>query len=244
MKNSKAITSMMMCLLASCGPAPPARDYVSAEEVDAMIIPPDANIQFSLSRGYLTRVEQNDLPAGIYDRFVAMAQRMKLPQTPDLYIDMTDRRRVPQAEARFTKEEHAYIVTNRSVYTLWTPEQLLAVFGHELVHLRKRHVTAENIALAFNDPSLSIKHELEADKIGSGPDGSCNPLALEEALKIVTGIDESHYLAHHPGQTPEDYDAAVGIDHPLWADRAARLEDMAAHPPEACVKTMGERINN
>jgi hypothetical protein len=43
-----------------------------------------------------------------------------------------------------------------------------------------------------------------------------------------------HYLDENPLKTSGDYNALIGADHPVWEERKAALEAMAANRPKEC----------
>jgi Zn-dependent protease with chaperone function len=215
--------------------SPDARAHweISPEYVANTLLHADASIADDLKYKQLVQLRRKDLPQ-VFSGYRKMAKRMNVSPLPTLYLDTEDTHALPQAAARFTREGKAYIVINRPGRELWSARQLTAVLGHELVHLKEEHVNAENLAQAFNHPEISIANELEADRMGSGPQGSCDPQSLEEALKIVFDMDTKRYIDENPLKTSGDYNALIGADHPRWEERKTALEDMAAHPPKGC----------
>jgi len=207
---------------------PPARWQMSAEYVANTMFKSDAAIAEALQYHEIARLDGNELPGGVYARYRRMAGNMRLKPLPALYLDAMDERTLPQAMARFTREGRALVIVNPAALDAWSPRELVAVLGHELVHLKERHVTAENLALAFNHAELSVEHELTADREGSGPLGSCDPEALRDALQIVFDMDRSRQGRQG------DFDSLTGADHPTSEQRLAALDAMAENPPRGC----------
>lgn len=239
MKHSRRFVSLSILLLAGCDAsapphAPSGHWELSTEYVSNTMLKSDASVAEALKYKQLVRLRGKGLPHGVYSHYLRMARKMRLHPLPALYLDAEDVHALPQAAARFTREGHPLVVLNRSALGVWSPRELVAVLGHELVHLKEKHVTAENLAKAYNHPELSVAHELEADRIGSGPLGSCDPEALEEALQIVFDMDKREFLGENPLKSAIDYDSLTSGLHPHWQERKAALEALQENPPKGC----------
>jgi Zn-dependent protease with chaperone function len=227
-------------LLAACdAPSEPAVTStghweISAEYVSNTMLKSEDAIAEGVKYKQIAQLNTGDLPEGVYSRYRRMAKKMRLKPPPALYLDALDEGKLPQALARFTREGRPLVIINQSALLDWSPRQLVAVLGHELVHLKERHVTAENLALAYNHPELSVAHELEADRVGSGPLGSCDPEALKAALQIVFDIDKKELVDSNVIASVDDYENLTGTDHPNRQQRLATLDEMAQNPPVGC----------
>jgi len=222
--------------LAGCAAGEPASQghwQLSADYISSTMTLSNAVIEEGTRSGQFVPQAASDLPQGVCQRYTKMASRMHLRPPPAIYLDTGDPRPVPQSAARFSREGTPYVLINMSALTLWSPGELAAVLGHELAHLKERHVTPERLAEAYNRPELSIAHELEADRIGAGPLGSCDPQALEAALQIVIDMGRRNLMGGVASGSDEAADLPAGL-HPSWADRKAALDAMIANPPEEC----------
>ncbi len=213
---------------------------LSAEYVANTMLQSNASIAEALRYKQFVQLRGRDLPQ-VYLSYQRMARRMGLYPLPALYLDKDDRQALPQAAARFTREGKSYIIINPRAQEVWSSRELIAVLGHELVHLKERHVTAQSLAEAFNHPEISVTHELEADRLGSGPLGSCDPQALEDALQIVADIDMKDYRNKNPFKASDDYNTLIGADHPHMEQRKAALDEMAANPSQNCIRASSIR---
>lgn len=232
----KILRIFFLLPLAACAspvipPAAPHWEMSSAYVTDTLL-KSNATLAEELRYKTLVSLRSRDLP-NVWPRYRKMAARMGITPLPALYLDTADAQALPQASARFSREGSSYIVINTEAREAWDSRELAAVLGHELVHLKERHVTAEHLAEAFNHPEVSVAHELMADEVGSGPLGSCDPLALEEALRIAADRDRLSYMQKNP-RSAQDYNALIGEDHPHIEQRAQALEATAANLPTGC----------
>lgn len=222
--------------VASVEPAPPSAPShweMSAEYIYNTALLSDKSLREAVRYKELVPLRRKDFPQ-VYAHYRKMAKRMQVNPLPTIYLNTQDGHPLPQAAARFTREGTSYILINRPARVFWTPRELTAVLAHELVHLKEEHVTAESLAQAFNHPEISVANELEADRVGSGPLGSCDPGALAEALAVVFSMDVQRYLGENPFKTSGDYNTLIGDDHPRREVRMAALKAMEDDPPEEC----------
>lgn len=239
MKNICRSLWLIAGLLGACASEQSAREdaphwQLSPQYVHDTMLKSDASIAEALKYKQIALLHAKDLPAGVYARYRAMAERMHIRPLPALYLDTFDMRVLPHASARLTRKGRRIIIVNPSALSAWTPRQFAAVLGHELVHLKENHVTAENIAQAYNHPELSVAHEFEADRIGSGPLGSCDPRSLKQALEISFSIDRHSDTPGNSSSSPDYLDNLISMGHPNRKERLAKLDDMAEHLPEKC----------
>ena len=208
---------------------------LSEQYVFDTLLQTNANLSEAVKEHKLIVLRARDLP-DVYPQYLRIIYKMGLRQQPTLYLDAEDRRQLPQAAAHFTRQGKPYIIINPNARASWNNAELIAVLAHELVHVKEKHVTARNLTEASNRPEISIENELLADRIGSGPLGSCDPLSLLHALKIVFDKDRRNFLIENPQMTQADYNALPRVDHPRWEERKAALEAMAKHLPRQCRK--------
>lgn len=136
------------------------------------------------------------------------------------------------AFAKMTQEGKMFIFISPVTLAQLSSEQLLNLLSHELDHLKHGDPKPESLARAHNDPAWSIANEKRADKDGTGPQGTCTPDILAQALEAIVGLDMKQ-----TGRSGEEYykgAAAVDIFHQPMPTRLAGLKEAAAHPPEEC----------
>lgn len=186
-----------------------------------------------------------DVPRDILDKFRAMAAKMDVstsdnsgtsPLPPKLYVIIRGFENTGEgmAEARL----HDVFVT-KTLLREMNPRQVEAVLGHELAHIEKGDTGFEVGLLSLKDLELKRAIEHRADLVGTGPDGSCDPQSLAEALKVSEDFLKRAFLRAHPDKTEKDFDTILArleerSDHPPTSERVRYLTDAAGHLPAVC----------
>jgi Zn-dependent protease with chaperone function len=170
---------------------------------------------------------QVHVPPSVIAKFVAMAHAMGVSSS-HLYVATRPNFTFysePLAAASFND-----VVISRSLLSLLTPPQLNSVIGHELAHIKNADYSS---GLESNDSVLASAEERRADLVGTGPEGSCDPRSLADALAILTDLSKRFFLAINPGSTESDfYDQdSTNKTHPPVRERINYLRNIP--PPSA-----------
>ena len=89
------------------------------------------------------RVSAEQYPS-LYRPYIRMAQALDVPKLPELYIDTT-----PIINAQAMGTHDFYIVVNSGLIDLMTEDELLAIIGHELGHVKCQHMLYKTITYLF-----------------------------------------------------------------------------------------------
>jgi Zn-dependent protease with chaperone function len=165
-----------------------------------------------------------------------IAHNLKLPKDPVIYVDVRDASAMPFAGAAEIVGKEAIIV-NDAALSRWMPKQLEGVLSHEVVHLVKKDDSTKAVVSDFLTGTSNKVREMNADKIGTGPLGTCDPRSLSEALQVAVNINFEEYQKYHHGETKGAFMEKLGKqdeDHPLALDRIKYLNEEAEHPTAPC----------
>ncbi len=100
-----------------------------------------------------TRVTAQQYPS-LYRQYLKLAAVLDVKRLPDLYIDTT-----PVVNAYATGCHNYFIVVNSGLIDILTEDELLAILGHELGHVKCEHMLYTTLAQFLRDYGVDILNQ-------------------------------------------------------------------------------------
>jgi Peptidase family M48 len=206
--------------------------------------PSDAELESHVAEGKWRKIAPADASNQFYNLYRQTAVRMGVFPIPTMYTEAPNPEDAvtPGAQARMSRDGTLYILVSSGLDKLLSPLQVQAVLAHELAHHKNGDTSFRIMAKMHNDDKLSRARESKADADGTGPHGTCGPLELATALKILRASELASYLKENPSSNEAEFNKAAMDDdpeHSPFQTRINTLSALAAHLPKACRQPMG-----
>jgi hypothetical protein len=166
----------------------------------------DADIKKFVADGtYIPITEANGAQFGLsaetIEKYKETAKKMGVQPAPPLYQQPMAFPDVPPGQSQMTVEGTPYVLINALSIGQYSPAEQMGILGHELAHLKHGDTTPAAIAAAHNDATGAIAkaEELNADKTGTGPSGTCDPASLASVLQEHLNESKKEFENEHPG---------------------------------------------
>ncbi len=108
-----------------------------------------------------TRVTAQQYPS-LYRQYLKLAAVLDVKRLPDLYIDTT-----PTVNAYATGIQNYFIVLNSGLIDILTEDELLAILGHELGHVKCEHMLYTTLAQFLRDYGVDILNQFVPVGLGA-----------------------------------------------------------------------------